>query len=208
MSNILFIVMPTKGHVNALYGFAKELQILNHVIYITGGIDSELDYLVKCYGFNVIDLKSVPFGLKYHDELNYYKRFGKNTKDVIISRLYDTTYFERQESFSDILKLIKPQFIFLDSFLGMDYLCLYPLIFPKGIQLFFINTMSGLKKQNMPPCNTSLLPNERFKIKLSTFKNIIKIMGDHRAIIGVGIGIVAFSYLLVSYYKNIQKFIF
>lgn len=172
MATVLFTIMPTLGHFNATIGLARDIRNSGNRVVYCGGYSDYLDSIIVLQGFDFVKCNSIPFGLRYSDELNFLKKRGGQKKDLILRRVLGIDFEERKLDLISIVEQVEPSFLIIDSFIGCDLICMYELIRRKGIKVCFINTMCYFFSKKLPPLDSDLLPDKRYKIKVSHYKRM------------------------------------
>ncbi|MDJ1505768.1 glycosyltransferase [Xanthocytophaga agilis] len=173
MKKILFITFPAKGHINAILGIAKILQ-QHYKIYLTGGVDPALDLYVEKQGFEIVKLANCCPNLSFVDEVNYLKRFGKNKKDVILNRISHNEYKLRKQLLNELIERLEPEIIFLDSFIGSDFVNIYPCIKNTCTKFFLLNTMLASYLPYLPLPQSDRLPDQKLNTWFEWYLFLVK----------------------------------
>jgi hypothetical protein len=158
----------------------------NEIIYA-----NDIQYKINLIsaGFHFLELSNILFGLGDEEYLHKQNQSKDFYLDVLVDRIMFAAYKHRAESLKDLIDVVKPNIIFLDSFNSTDFIILYPLLKEKNIKFVFLQTMlSTLQSEGASPLNTDLLPNNQkiikkawkhlfWQRKVQRFKDKIKYLG-------------------------------
>ncbi|HZX72976.1 MAG TPA: glycosyltransferase, partial [Cyclobacteriaceae bacterium] len=97
----------------------------------------------------------------------------KSKVEYVASRFGDEHFKLRQDSFEKIFDEIHPSIVFLDSFIGNDFIPLYKHLVNRNVKLNFINTMAIFEDKGLPALNSPLVPDQKLKIIIDKLKNRI-----------------------------------
>jgi UDP:flavonoid glycosyltransferase YjiC (YdhE family) len=113
-------------------------------------------------GFECTPLEGVPFaanGEKFLDEAVAQHRM--KYLDSLMDRFYDTLYTIRTQAIGEVLRVVQPDIILLDSFSPTDFIILYPFLKAGNIKLAFLQTMLSFHRQpNSLPLDCPVVPGD------------------------------------------------
>ncbi|SFF09105.1 glycosyltransferase [Thermoflexibacter ruber] len=158
------MIYNSYSHLNAVFAIAKIIKNLdNDAVFISSKYNKNH---IENQGFTFKNLLSLPFAMSFEADLTQHEQKSSAYLDNLINRLSFRIYQDRKKKLEALIEEIKPNVIFLDSFLSTDFIILYPLLKAKGIKLVFLQTMlSTLYSQYSPPLNTSLTPENQKLVK-------------------------------------------
>ena len=143
---ILFIVPPATGHLNATFGLARLLSEKGYrIVY---ALPSNVHAQVVSKGFECAVLEGIPFatnGEYFLDEAAAQNRM--KYLDSLLDRFYDTIYAARTQAIQEVLRMVRPDIILLDSFSPTDFVVLYPHMKAMGIKFAFLQAMLSYRPQ-------------------------------------------------------------
>ncbi len=171
MNTVLFMMDSALSHVNASLSFAKMLAQSGVPIIYTNA--KHLEPYLTSFGFSFYEFSGMTFGIGFE---KYWHKFNKSPDsylDNLIDRLSSRIYHDRKKKLETLIEEVKPDVIFLDSFLSTDFIILYPYLKEKNIKLVFLQTMlSTLCSEGTPPLNADLLP-ENQKLVKKAWKHLL-----------------------------------
>ncbi len=155
MKSSLFITLPYLSHYLPVFNFAQQNSKPNQGIYFTG---LEMDkFLIEREGFSFLK-----FDFLRVIEINSFSKLITNFFLSLLNKQYNRNRFREYLSIKcellKILEKIEPEIVYLD-----EYIFDYYFIIPKKYKVILLNTRPSTKKvKNIPPLNSSYIPNNNF----------------------------------------------
>lgn len=135
--------------------------------FFFGEFSDSLRAFILSQKFSVVCDSSVPFGLSYVEQLYLYRKLGKSRRDLVSDIFRDKDFVDREKALNSVIIKVKPEFVFLDSFISSDLICLYSCLRGKAIKFMFINSHAMFRSLDLPPSNSTLLPDQKILIKVA-----------------------------------------
>ena len=155
---ILFITPPATGHLHATYGLARLLLANGYKIVYALPTAHHAQVIKK--GFECVSLEGMPFaanGEKLLDEVALQHRL--KYFDSLMDRFYDTLFTSRKEAIGEVLRIVRPDIVLLDSFQPTDFILLYPFLRAQGIRFAFLQAMLSYHEQpDSLPLDCTVIP--------------------------------------------------
>ncbi|MCX8490797.1 MAG: glycosyltransferase [Cyclobacteriaceae bacterium] len=166
---------PSIGHYSSVFKVAEVLEKNGHRVVFTTSLHT--DAFVKNKGFKTCKLITHAFGLDI-DLKN--PNESSDSKVIIKNRMSYKVYEDRKKEIKRIFEIVKPQIVFIDSFISTDFVPLYSLVKKDNVKVFFIQTMlSSTFSWTMPHYNSSLSPNNKVKIFLENFQRYLRHLNNY-----------------------------
>jgi zeaxanthin glucosyltransferase len=166
MKKVLIIPNSSSGHTIPTFQIAKVL--LENGYAVTYLVDSNMKDLIQKQGFEVVICHTEIFG-DFESWATiphqHYKRFLERIIERISNRFLNNT-IKNLLKFEEAIEKIAPDLILLDVFFGYAYI----LLKNKRPTIFIQTMLSTYYDALTPPISSTLLPNNKFLMKLDWIK--------------------------------------
>jgi len=183
VESVLFIPYIIESHLIPTLGMARLLRQQYNVVY---ALPKKFQRFPELYGYNYINLESVPFAFGYEAVL----RKGEGSKSVYRDSFRDRKNGRianhRRKKLNAITGEINPVFIFSDILSSTDFILLYPYLKEKNAGFAIHNPMlSTYTMKGVPRIGSSLTINQTAKTRIenSWVKLMTKIFNSRQFIL-------------------------
>lgn len=139
MKNVLFVMPPALGHLNAVSPISIYLKEQGYrVVYMgTSGIS---EYVLN-QGDDLFISNTIPVGLNLDVEIKKLLNDNISYLDILSDKIKGKDVNDRRHDLEKAFNLVSPELVFIDSYLSTDFILIYNLAKQRGSSIFFIQTM-------------------------------------------------------------------